>query len=114
MSDYSGNKEGTSIPLDTLSSFADALYQPSNSRSASPIFSEVPRDHREASASRVDIGHFDPIAVDELRRTLSRPSGEVPGGANLDRTLSGGSDMTLSPGEGPYDFEKALRMVMRR
>ncbi|CDO77419.1 hypothetical protein BN946_scf184857.g26 [Trametes cinnabarina] len=79
-----------------------------------------------SNASHVEIGHFDPEGVEQLRRTMSRLS-QASNGDPLHRsttrrgdaqngqTHSEGSDLTLtSPLEGPFDFEKALRNVFRK
>jgi ATP-binding cassette subfamily G (WHITE) protein 2 (SNQ2) len=74
------------------------------------------KDRQEAAASRVDIGHFDPIGVDELRRTISHDTSHVQfdDAGELTRQISGKSDVTLTAGDGPIDFEKTLRTIMKR
>lgn len=63
--------------------------------------------------SRVDIGYFDPTGVDELRRTMTRMSAQT-----VPATIapSDKSELTLAfgPGDGPFDFEKTLRQVVKK
>jgi ATP-binding cassette, subfamily G (WHITE), member 2, SNQ2 len=74
------------------------------------------RARRSSSVSRVDIGHFDPIGVDELRRTMSRMSANIEG--EDDKEAKKGifvrSQLTLPVGDGPFDFEKCLREVVKK
>jgi len=74
------------------------------------------KDRQEAAVSRVDIGHFDPIGVGELRRTISHNASHVQfdDAGELTRQISGKSDVTLTAGDGPIDFEKTLRTIMKR
>ena len=76
----------------------------------------IHKNHREGSASRVDIGHFDPIGVDELRRTMSHnhSHAQFEGAGELTRQTSAKSDLTLTDRDGPIDLEKRLRTVMRK
>lgn len=68
------------------------------------------RARRGSSVSHVDVDFFDPAGVKELQRTLTRMS------ANNDqqRTSSTNSDTTLLPGDGPFDFEKTLRVLLKK
>lgn len=90
------------------------FYEP---RAESPV--EVRDRRRESYASHVSIDYFDPAGVDELRRSLSlasnsihqpdeepRPKSPVPSIAN--------SEVTLAPGDGPFDFQKSLQRMMRK
>ena len=56
------------------------------------------------SASRVSLDHFNPEGVQELSRTLSRPSAQA-------RVTSVHSDKTLAPDE-PFSLEKTLRAAL--
>ena len=77
---------------------------------SSPIIS---KQRRRSSVSRVDIGHFDPVGVHELRQTLSRVSQKTQGDdAKKEGTVR--SDVTLAVGDGPFDFEKCLRDVVKK
>jgi ATP-binding cassette subfamily G (WHITE) protein 2 (SNQ2) len=75
---------------------------------------------RGSAVSHVDIGHFDPAGVEELRRSLqnSPPPAvqhvKLEPGAELTRQISAKSEVTLTPGDGPIDFEKTLRTIMKR
>jgi hypothetical protein len=77
---------------------------------------------RGSVVSHVDIGHFDPAGVEELRRSLQRTPPlpiqhvklEDHNGAELTRQISAKSEVTLTPGDGPIDFEKTLRTIMKR
>ncbi|KIJ64910.1 hypothetical protein HYDPIDRAFT_132105 [Hydnomerulius pinastri MD-312] len=77
-----------------------------------------PHEHRvSSSTSRVDIGHFDPLGVEELRRTLSKSSGapSEPGhSAESSRqtyTKQAGTSDTL---EDSFNFEHVLREVLKK
>ncbi|KAI0930785.1 hypothetical protein AcV7_004877 [Taiwanofungus camphoratus] len=86
----------------------------------------TPSRPQEASirrGSHVDVTHFDPPGVDELRRTLSRMTTDQALGQCDDRTerekrkSSAPSDTTsetLITSNGAFDFEKALRNVIRK
>jgi ATP-binding cassette, subfamily G (WHITE), member 2, SNQ2 len=94
---------------------------------------------RNSTASHVDIGHFDPEGVQELRRTMSRMSEQqlgdslarrvsshhtgvesVPHGQHRRGSDSGGSrgdtEPTLGgePQEDAFDFQKTLKNYIRR
>lgn len=64
-----------------------------------------------STSSHVDIGRFDPEGVEQLRRTLSRQSQEYNQRATVQ---SVSSDTTLALDNGPFDFEKTLRHVIKR
>jgi hypothetical protein len=78
------------------------------------------RPHPTRSASHVDINHFDPEGMDALKRTMSRASQAAQGRSESPvpplptRVKSDRSDMTLTPADGPFDFEKTLRTVIQR
>lgn len=70
----------------------------------------------DSKVARVDIEHFDPTGVQELRRTLTKKSANdvqqeksSTSYASSDITLTG-----LTLGEGPFDFEKTLRHLVRK
>ncbi|KAH9941401.1 pleiotropic drug resistance ABC transporter [Amylocystis lapponica] len=85
-------------------------HSPASSRGTSPV--------RHGSTSRVDIGHFNPAGVEELRRTMSRMSADQ--GKVTEEKASGRdrqsyvSEATLLPGEGPFDFERSLRQLIKK
>jgi ATP-binding cassette subfamily G (WHITE) protein 2 (SNQ2) len=82
---------------------------------SSPPSPIIPRQRtrRSSSVSRVDIGHFDPQGVDELRRTLSRISANRQGD-DANKSVISRSDITLAVGDGPFNFEKCLRDVVKK
>ena len=77
----------------------------------SPIITR--RRRRGSSVSRVDIGHFDPTGVDELRRNMSRLSATSQPASKAGQKTSFQSDVTLASNS-PFDFEKTLNDVMKK
>lgn len=77
----------------------------------SPIITRHRR--RGSSVSRVDIGHFDPTGVDELRRNMSRLSATSQPASKAGQKTSFQSDVTLASNS-PFDFEKTLNDVMKK
>ncbi|KAI0356868.1 pleiotropic drug resistance ABC transporter [Trametes cingulata] len=105
--------------------------QPPRSPSIGEATYGSPLHRTTSSASHVDIGHFDPQGVEQLRRTMSMQSqsqshAELPhsisrhGHGHADKPRSAHSrsqesDLTLTgPLDGPFDFEKALRNVIKK
>jgi ATP-binding cassette subfamily G (WHITE) protein 2 (SNQ2) len=86
-----------------------------------PIAPEIPQSteaspvipHRipgRGAGSRVTVGYFDREGVDQLRRTLTQINESRP-----DHTSNAVSSETLSvPATGPFDFEKTLRVIMKK
>lgn len=72
-----------------------------------------PHDAGEG-ATHVSLGHFDPSGVDELKRTMSLMSERRAPLADATSRPSHDTDHTLSPGDGPFDFEKSLQQIVRR
>jgi hypothetical protein len=66
----------------------------------------------------VDIGHFDPVAVNELRRSMSRASQhQEPKRPTTGSTSSGGSTLAGNRDhdkEERFDFEKTIRGMIQR
>jgi hypothetical protein len=62
------------------------------------------RSRPESSA--IDIGHFDPEGVEELRRRASTQQDE-----DVKRGIISRSDLTLAD---PFDFEKYLRDAVKK
>ncbi|KAJ6507866.1 pleiotropic drug resistance ABC transporter [Mycena vitilis] len=67
-------------------------------------------ERRQSVSSRVDVDFFDPAGVQGLRRSVTQIS---------ERTLRRhsqhhDSDVTLSPGEGPFDLEKTLKFIRNK
>jgi ATP-binding cassette subfamily G (WHITE) protein 2 (SNQ2) len=69
-----------------------------------------------SSVSRVDIGHFDPTGVNELRQTMSRVSANTQGDdtKRVKKETSFRSDVTLQASDAPFDFEKCLRDLVKK
>jgi ATP-binding cassette subfamily G (WHITE) protein 2 (SNQ2) len=65
-------------------------------------------DSQSSGAAHVDIGHFDPEGVANLRRSMTRQSQQV------NRTSIAESEATLNVDDGNFDFEKVLRAAMKR
>ncbi|PIL29236.1 ATP-binding cassette transporter [Ganoderma sinense ZZ0214-1] len=83
----------------------------------------VPLTRQLSSGSHVDIGHFDPQGVAQLRRSLSRQSHngtELP--FDLDPLREGqrqsansiSTEVTLASPDAPFDFGKTLRNVVKQ
>ncbi|KAJ7168526.1 pleiotropic drug resistance ABC transporter [Mycena filopes] len=87
-----------------LPNITEDSVEPSNDPSRSP----PTRHRRTGSVSHVDVDFFDPQGVQGLRRTVTgiseRSARRQPKPESLD------SDLTLSPGDGPFDLEKTLRL----
>lgn len=71
-----------------------------------PPQSKFLRQRSNSSVSRVDVGFFDPSGVQELRRTITQQQIEE-GSRNSDLTLNVKDDE-------PFDFEKTLRLAVKR
>ena len=100
------------VTFHDLSDHEQSNSRPISSPPPSPVITRQQR--RASSVSRVDIGHFDPIGVDELRRTLTRISANAPDeDANKDRK-DAFSELTVALGKGPFDFEQCLRDVVKK
>lgn len=108
----------------------------------SPVSPPVTRHTRRGStashASHVSLDYFDPVGVNELRRTLSQQQDELrrtmsqqathnakkstssnnspEGGSKrgAGRSFDLDSEETLAVGDGPFDFERTLRLTMRK
>ncbi|KAJ7018816.1 pleiotropic drug resistance ABC transporter [Mycena alexandri] len=76
-----------------------------------PSFSPLKRQ-RTASVSRVDVDFFDPAGVKGLQRTVTQISERSVRRQRKAESLD--SDVTLSPGDGPFDLEKTLRFVTKK
>jgi ATP-binding cassette, subfamily G (WHITE), member 2, SNQ2 len=85
------------------------------SQKTSPLIASTssrPQQVRQGScASRVDVDFFDPDGVRNLNRTLSHMSAAHV--KDDSTSVSAISEETLIT-EGPFDFEKTLRTLMRR
>ena len=72
--------------------------------------SASPEPEQRRSSSRVDLGFFDPQGVRNLNRTLSRMSTQQ--NADDERLESVTSGDTLFT-DGPFDFERTLRILSK-
>ena len=83
---------------------------PENPPSNEPSPSIPHRVPGRGAGSRVTVGYFDREGVDQLRRTLTHISE-----ARLEPALNAVSSETLSvPAAGPFDFERTLRLIMKK
>ncbi|SRR6266702_517356 len=77
----------------------------------SQIVPQIAKPHGDSSCSHVPVGYFDQEGIGQLRRTLTHLSESTRGPG----TLPSESLETLSvPATGPFDFEKALRTIMKK
>jgi len=82
---------------------------PENPHSNEPSPSIPHRIPGRGAGSRVTVGYFDREGVDQLRRTLTHIS------ESRQQPLHALSSETLSvPSTGPFDFEKTLRVIMKK
>ena len=75
----------------------------------SPIVSQITRPHGNISFSRVSLGYFDEEDVSQLWRTLTHFSES----ARVPETALSSSETLSVPVTGPFDFEKALRTIIK-
>ncbi|KAF5387203.1 hypothetical protein D9757_006886 [Collybiopsis confluens] len=106
MNNIQEESSGRNTPIEQIESTAPP--------SGSPTISfRKPRQRRNSSVSRVSVDHFDPEGVRNLQRTLSRLS-QHDGNSKKRDFQDSDSNTTLTPIEGPFDFEKALRMMTQK
>jgi len=73
---------------------------------------EFKRPRRGSSVSRVDVDFFDPAGVQQLRRTMTQ---QREGEDKLSEKRSSKSSETLQADDDqPFDFERALRRIIRK
>ncbi|KAJ6624079.1 ABC-2 type transporter-domain-containing protein [Mycena sp. CBHHK59/15] len=65
---------------------------------------------RRSSVSRVDVDFFDPAGVHGLQRTVTNISHR----SARHKAPSVDSEITLIPGDGPFDLEKTLKFIHKR
>ncbi|KZT65216.1 hypothetical protein DAEQUDRAFT_716908 [Daedalea quercina L-15889] len=76
--------------------------------------------HEDSRRGRVSIDYFDPHGVAELQRTMSRIekqgalSGDIIPTAASQHSSEVDSEDTLGVGDGPFDFQKTLQLMVRR
>jgi hypothetical protein len=109
---------------DTPQTTSDGTGSPSQTRRTHDGSTRPP--HHPPPSSRVDINHFDPNGMANLKRTMSNASGAVAG-RDPERDTgpappmprpkhnSNSSDSsTVAPGQNSFDFEKTLRDIIQR
>ena len=66
-------------------------------------------------STEVGIGHFEPTGVEELQQTISRISVNPQSNdvKKAKKNPAFRSDATLTIGDGPFDFEKCLRDIVK-
>ena len=118
-------------PSDIAASYSNPAYHnlphphsPSIDVDPSSERHHVPLTRQLSSGSHVDIGHFDPEGVAQLRRSLSRQSqhGTNPlpfdlsplGGEERHSANSISTEVTLASPDAPFDFGKTLRNVVKK
>lgn len=72
---------------------------------------------RNNSVSHVDVDYFDQSGALALLRTLTEKSQKSVKQSKLNRTsssISSSTAVSITPGDGPYDLEKALRDIIKR
>lgn len=128
-------------PANTVGAHANAAVH-NAVHEHSPVSPPVTRHARRGStashASHVSLDYFDPVGVNELRRTLSQQQDELrrtmsqqathnakkstssqnspESGSKrgAGRSFDLDSEETLAVGDGPFDFERTLRLTMRK
>ena len=108
-------------PQPPSSPVAEGHAHHSSPRPSSPPVARRPaRQRAHSNASHVSIDYFDPQGVDELRRTMSRLSTNTARDRAIAESGSGkqlsdaSSEVTIAVGDGPFDFEKTLRAVVKK
>ncbi|KAJ7649950.1 pleiotropic drug resistance ABC transporter [Roridomyces roridus] len=94
--------------MSSLHNIQEDSVEPSQEKSRSPtvparVVGET-ASQRRPSVSRVDVDFFDPAGVKNLQRTVTQLSS---------RTTTD-SDVTLHPGDGPFDLEKTLKFIHKK
>jgi hypothetical protein len=90
------------------------------SRRSSKCCSRPNLSHRDSRVSRVSIDYFDPEGFQELKLALDRlaslemPPMTLTPSRQRDEDEDKASDITLAVGEGPFDIEKSLRLIVKK
>jgi hypothetical protein len=74
---------------------------------------ETSINSRPTQGSRVSVDHFDPEGVYDLQRTLSKMSQEEAK-PSVNPVLSFRDSTSTIASEGPFDFAKALTVIMKK
>ncbi|KAJ6520879.1 pleiotropic drug resistance ABC transporter [Mycena vulgaris] len=105
------NIQEDSLDPSTNPSRSPAVRHRAFKESTSP---DIPlKRHRSSSVSHVDVDFFDPAGVHGLQRTVTQISEKSAKRRPL-KPDSIDSDVTLSPGDGPFDLEKTLKFISRK
>ncbi|KAJ7649975.1 ABC-2 type transporter-domain-containing protein [Roridomyces roridus] len=97
--------------MSTLRNIPEEGVAPSTRGSIDKSVVEAPTRAGSPSVSRVDVDYFDPAGVKNLERTVSQMSERK---SNAEHRQSIDSDVTLNPGDGPFDLEKTLKFVVKK
>ncbi|KAJ7476163.1 pleiotropic drug resistance ABC transporter [Mycena latifolia] len=116
MADLPNIQEGSTIPSTNPSRSPAVRHrvfnEPATGSPIAPPSSFAPRKRRSSSVSRVDVDFFDPAGVQGLQRTVTnisqRSAKRRPKAESID------SEVTLNPGDGPFDLEKTLKFIRRK
>lgn len=92
---------------------AHSAYSPNSPRLSPRSPPQQIKRRKNSTASHVDVDFFDPSGVRHLNRTLSRMSSQQGGAAGDAESGSTYSDATLTT-DGPFDFERTLRVMMKK
>lgn len=89
------------------------------SRRSTKCYSSRPGlSHRNSRVSRVSIDYFDPEGFQELRAALDRIASLQLPPMTLTQSRTDESDkvsdITLAVGEGDFDIEKSLRLIVKK
>ncbi|KAJ7852075.1 hypothetical protein B0H14DRAFT_3085739 [Mycena olivaceomarginata] len=76
-----------------------------------PNIQEDVVDTRSSVSSRVDVDFFDPAGMQGLQRTVTGISERY---VRRQPNPKSDSDVTLSPGDGPFDLEKTFKFVQQK
>lgn len=126
LSQAEGHDKVPDLPLgpSVAAAYGNAAVHNALHRTTSAPRDTSPIRRTTSRASHVDVGHFDPSGVSDLRRTLSQMTAERKR-VSTDRRSEGGkhksaeysdatSEITLALGDGPFDFEKTLRNLIKK
>lgn len=96
---------------------AITIYRSPTITQKNPAFPPRPRGFHRTSSVSVDF--FDPVGVSQLRESLSRMSDQdfhlpPPPPPRTEPTNSIDSGVTLTVGDGPFDFERSFRHFIKK
>ncbi|KAJ7928748.1 hypothetical protein B0H13DRAFT_2181709 [Mycena leptocephala] len=87
-----------------------------NPATAPSSFNAPPKSKRlsHASSIHVELDFFDPAGVQNLQRTVTHISERSSKRQSQLQNIKVDSDVTLSPGDGPFDLEKTLKFIQKK